>query len=366
MKFFNRTSTKIALGIILITSIVLTYISFLAVSTAQNEFTAAAGRIVSNGDVVFQTVPVVAVTNPINNIKNDFNDKLNKTLFFAGLLGIGMSIAAGLIFSEVITRPLKKLRDGISDLKKNKYKSQVELTGEEEFDEVIDEFNGLIKQLDYQENLRKDLISDVSHELKTPITSLLGQIQGMKDKVLEIDEKRLGILLNDVERLNHLVLRLNEYTSLRSKTPELKLDEVKLKSVVDYVKDSFSINLKKANIKFISKVSSQTVLKADKEILERIMKNIIDNAIKYSKAKSIRVEFVNNEIIISDNGIGIPESDLEKIFERFYRVDKSRSRKTGGLGLGLSLVREMVEAHGWNIKAENNKKGMSFIIHLGA
>lgn len=360
MNFLNRTSTKIAIGIILITTIILTFLTVFSIATAQSEFQRATIQVAGDNGFFVQSLP-----DPFEIVRMEFNRKLMTNLAFAGILGIVLAIGAGFIFSTLITQPLRELQNGIRDLKKNKYKTRLELTGETEFDEVIEEFNEVAAELEYQEELRNNLISDVSHELKTPVTSLSAQLEGIKDKVLKLDKKRLELLQHDTKRLNELIDLLNEDTKLRAKTKSLKREEFELKDFVDFIVDINKQKLEQEKIKISNKITSSVVIRADKSMLERIFQNIIDNAIRYSGTKEIKVEFKTNTISISDKGTGIPKNDLKKIFERFYRVEKSRSRKTGGLGLGLALVKQMVESHDWQIEAVQNKPhGLKFNIYL--
>lgn len=361
-KIFSKTSVKIAGGIVLITAIILAYISIFAITTAQSEFQTATIRFIDGNLFLVKQSPVA----PVEVIRKQFNDALFNTLFFAGALGLLMSLIAGIVFSVIITQPLRELRIGISNLKKSKFKNKLHKTGESEFDQVIEEFNELASELDYQEVLRKDLISDVSHELKTPLTSVTGQLQGMIDGVFDTTKERLETTLTEVERLNELIDMLNEYTGLRSKITYKKLEKIALYSAVEKIKKTLSVNLENAKIKLANEIPEDFKINADQNLLERILINIFDNSIKYSKGTEIRIFIEENKIVISDNGVGIPEEDIKRIFERFYRVEKSRNRKTGGLGLGLALVKEMTEAMDWEIEAKNNEnhKGIRFVIKI--
>lgn len=361
-KLTSKTSVKIFAGIFMITAIVLAYISIFAITTAQSEFQSATIRFIDGNLFVVRQSPVA----PIEVIRKQFNDSLFNTLIFAGALGLLMSLIAGIIFSIIITQPLRQLRLGISDLKKSKFKNKLTKTGESEFDQVIEEFNDLASELEYQETLRKDLISDVAHELKTPLTSISGQIQGMVDGVFETDKKRLESTLNDVQRLNHLIDMLYEYTKLRTKISDVNLKKVTIHKLADGIFKSNESRFKENNIIFKNELDKNFVIKTDEFMLQRILLNIIDNAIKYSKGTVIKIYTQDSKIIIEDNGVGIPETDLKKVFERFYRVEKSRNRQTGGLGLGLAIVKEMVEVLGGEIECTNNvdNKGVSFIIKI--
>lgn len=358
----SKTSVKIFAGVFLITAIILAYISIFAITTAQSEFQSATIRFIDGNLFVVKQSPVA----PVEVIRKQFNDALFNTLFFAGALGLLMSLVAGVVFSIIITQPLRELRLGINNLKKSKFKSKLIKTGESEFDQVIEEFNELATELEYQETLRKDLISDVAHELKTPLTSVTGQLQGMIDGVFEADKSRLQSTLSEVERLNHLIEMLYEYTKLRTKLPNKKRERVSVHKLITSIEEKFSERLKDKKIKFFNNVDSSLTLESDEFLLERVLSNIIDNAIKYSNGSEITVEGSTNIIKVKDNGIGIPEEDIKKIFERFYRVEKSRNRQSGGLGLGLAIVKEIIEVLGGEIEATNNKNstGVSFIIRF--
>lgn len=359
-KLTSKTSVKIFAGIFLITAIVLAYISIFAITTAQSEFQSATIRFIDGNLFLVKQSPVA----PIEVIRKQFNDSLFNTLFFAGALGLLMSLIAGIIFSIIITQPLRELRLGISNLKKSKFKNKLIKTGESEFDQVIEEFNDLASELEYQETLRKDLISDVAHELKTPLTAVSLQIQGMIDGVFEPDRKRLQTTLEDVQRLNNLIDMLYEYTKLRTKISNKELQKVNINKLTEDVIKSQDNRLNTNNIKFNNNLDKDLKILTDKFMLERIILNIVDNSIKYSKGSMIEISNNKNTITIQDDGVGIPQEDLRKIFERFYRVEKSRNRITGGLGLGLAIVKEMVESLGGEIEAANNPtgKGICFII----
>ncbi len=364
MKFLNNLSVKITIGIVIITTTVLFLISYFAVIKAQEEFNFGIVKFFDGQNVVLVSSLPPQVLTIIEDVKRDFSQKLIYTVVIAGILGATLSILAGIIFSIIITQPLYRLKKGIHNLKKSEYKIKIEPTGEAEFDDVIEEFNSLSEELEYQETLRKDLISDVSHELKTPITSLLGQVQGMRDKVLDISDQRLELIQKEAERLSELVNLLQEYTALRTNIINAKPNDLNLYKTAKHIKDIVKLEATKKKIKININIPENINIKADKLMLERILQNIIDNSIKYSQGTSISIDATSKQIIISDNGVGIPQEHLEKIFERFYRIEKSRNRKTGGMGLGLALVKEMVEAHGWSIQALNNsdENGVRFVI----
>ena len=207
------------------------------------------------------------------------------------------------------------------------------------------------------DNMRKEFVADVSHELKTPITSIMGYadtlLEGEYDK--ETQEKFLNVIATEARRMAKLVtdlLTLSRYDNKKQKTQKETFD---LGDLVKKCQDKLAIEIKKKNHKVNCFVTADVPpVYADKDDIERVVLNILTNSIKYTKDGGeikIYVGFVYNDAYIKvfDNGIGIPEDDLSRIFERFYRVDKARTREMGGTGLGLSIAKEILDKNGGSI-----------------
>lgn len=207
------------------------------------------------------------------------------------------------------------------------------------------------------DNMQKEFVADVSHELKTPITSIMGYadtlLEGEYDK--ETQEKFLNVIATEARRMAKLVtdlLTLSRYDNNKTKTQKEAFD---LGELVKKCQDKLAIEIKKKNHTVNCFVTADVPpVYADKYDIERVVLNILSNSIKYTKDGGeikIYVGFVYNDayIKIFDNGIGIPEEDLSRIFERFYRVDKARTREMGGTGLGLSIAKEILDKNGGSI-----------------
>ena len=207
------------------------------------------------------------------------------------------------------------------------------------------------------DNMQKEFVADVSHELKTPITSIMGYadtlLEGDYDK--ETQEKFLNVIASESRRMARLVtdlLTLSRYDNNKNKTKKVQFD---LGDLVKKCQEKLAIEIKKKNHDVKCFVTADVPLVyADKDDIERVILNILTNSIKYTKENGeikIYVGFVYNDayIKIFDNGIGIPEEDLSRIFERFYRVDKARTREMGGTGLGLSIAKEILDKNGGSI-----------------
>lgn len=207
------------------------------------------------------------------------------------------------------------------------------------------------------DNMRKEFIADVSHELKTPITSIMGYadtlLEGNYDK--EVRDKFLNVIASEARRMAKLVTDLLTLSRYDSNKNQINKEQFDLGELVKKCQDKLAIEIKKKNHDVRCFVTADVPpVFADKGDIERIILNILSNSIKYTKESgtiSIYVGFVYNDayIKILDNGIGIPEEDLGRIFERFYRVDKARTREMGGTGLGLSIAKDLLDKNGGSI-----------------
>ena len=223
------------------------------------------------------------------------------------------------------------------------------------------------------DNMQKKIVADVSHELKTPITSIMGYadtlLEGGYDE--ETQSKFLNVISSESRRMARLVtdlLTLSRYDSNKKKTQKESFD---LGELVKRCQEKLAIEINKKGHKFNCFVTAYVPLVyADKDDIERVVLNILSNSIKYTQDNGeikIYVGFVYNDAYIKvfDNGIGIPEDDLSRIFERFYRVDKARSREMGGTGLGLSIAKEILDKNGGSIDIKSKVgEGTEVVIRI--
>ncbi|MDD5567701.1 MAG: ATP-binding protein [Candidatus Omnitrophica bacterium] len=223
------------------------------------------------------------------------------------------------------------------------------------------------------ETIRRDFVANVSHELKTPLTSIKGFVETLLEGALDDKENNrnfLKIIRNHAERLNSLVNDLLSLSYLESKNISFEINDVKLSRVADEVILGFGSQLRKKRIEIVNGLAPDILVKADEERIKQVFTNLIDNALKFNREKGaikIYSEELDGKIrvIVEDSGIGIPEKDIPRIFERFYRVDKARSRELGGTGLGLSIVKHIVELHGGMVGVESSEgSGSRFFFTL--
>jgi two-component system phosphate regulon sensor histidine kinase PhoR len=228
-----------------------------------------------------------------------------------------------------------------------------------------------IRQL---ESMRRDFVANVSHELKTPLTSIKGFLETLLDGALEDREttlKFLSIIFQETERLNNLIHDLLDISKLESGQMDVKRKPVKLQKLVENVLTALEKLISAKNLTLIRELRVET-LWGDEALLQEVVINLLDNAIKYTpEGGVIRIGSQQNaagaSFYVEDTGIGIPKESLPRLFERFYRVDKGRSREMGGTGLGLAIVKHIIERHGGKIKVTSELgKGSRFSFTIPA
>ncbi|WP_283715433.1 sensor histidine kinase [Clostridium perfringens] len=309
---------------------------------------------------------------PIFYMQNElvFLDIVNKIILGIGVLLILASTIMGFIISRSITRPINKLMTKAKYISKGEYDKKIEInTDILEINDLINSINNLSQSIKEQENIRKRLTGDISHELKTPLTNIQSHLEAMIDGIWEPTEERLLSVKEEAERLSSLVSDMQKLNKYDESSIKLKKDNVNISDIICFVIFQFSNLAKSKNIK-IEYEKKNINLYCDKDKITQALVNILSNAIRYSNEGStifIEERLKGNKVIISieDQGIGISEEDLKYVFERFYRVDKSRTRATGGTGIGLTIVKSIVSSHGGEVKLESKLgEGSKFTIIL--
>ena len=227
-----------------------------------------------------------------------------------------------------------------------------------------------ISHLKKLENIKKEFVVNVSHELKTPLTVIKGYIETIEEDIDERNSKYIRIIKNHTDRLINIVQDLLSVSKLEDANIKLDITEFKLKPFFDRLSDTFEQRLKNKNLYLnINHTDENISINADEYKLEQLFINLIENAIKYSEQGgitiSIKPENSDIKFEVCDTGIGIPESDISRVFERFYTVDKSRARNSAGTGLGLSIAKHIVNLHKGKISVESKSgAGSKFVIIL--
>lgn len=278
-------------------------------------------------------------------------------------------LAFSLIFSALYSRRMRRILDSVRRMQAGDYSNQIRIRGNDELVVLADEFNQLANRLQVSEQRRRQFVSDASHELKTPLAS----IKLLADSVLqnEMDEETVREFVGDIggeaDRLTRLSQKLLELTKIDGHAVE-ESTCVDLRQIVRRVVRLLTPLAQQQDISITEHVSDGCTVMAQGDDLYQIVFNLMENGIKYNVpggSLDITVSHTEQSVIItvSDTGVGIPEDAMEHIFERFYRVDKARSRAAGGAGLGLSIVHDMVQRNGGTIRVDRRKtQGTCFTV----
>ncbi len=229
-----------------------------------------------------------------------------------------------------------------------------------------------VTRLERLEIVRQEFLSNVSHELRTPLTAILAFVETLETGAMEDPESSqrfLSIIRKNASRMHGLIDDILELTAIEGGNVTLRAGTVDLHALVDDVCASFAAKASAHGVSLVNKVDAEVMIRADERRLEQMLTNLIDNGIKFSReGGTVTVRHERGErdkIVVEDNGDGIPAQHLERLFERFYRVDRARSREMGGTGLGLAIVKHLALLHGGEVTVDSELgKGTIFTIHL--
>lgn len=291
-------------------------------------------------------------------------------VIFTGVIGVISYIVIKYFLDAVVFRKIKLIYKVISDVKKapSGNESEIEYNTIDEVQQVVDKWAEYAQReqqaLRSLENYRKNFVGNISHELKTPLFSIQGYLHtllegGMYDE--KIYRRYLKRAVKNIDRLQAVVEDLEIISSLEMGHSDLQITKFDLKELCQEVVDDLLILAKKSKIRLMFKegASKSFLVMADRERIRQVLNNLVVNSIRYGKEEGVtRISFYDMEpnvlIEVTDEGIGIEEEHLKHLFDRFYRVDPSRSRELGGSGLGLSIVKHIVEAHDQNINVRSS------------
>jgi two-component system sensor histidine kinase BaeS len=293
---------------------------------------------------------------------------INRSLVVAGIIGSIFGLIISSLTSNWVLSPIRQLRSSVSRFGSGQLTERVEIKGSGEIGELAESFNLMAEQMDLAHQQRRKLIADISHELRTPISNMQGYIEAIEDEILEPNDKNMKIMHDQILQLSNVVEDLRVLAEVDSGDLKLKKEMRSLGSTIDGVVNAFGLRASEKNVSLLANFEkSNELVLIDEERIKQVITNLLNNALRYSPGGSrVDIDLEENDgmfrISVSDKGPGIPPSDVELIFNRFYRVDSSRNKESGGRGLGLSIAKEFVEAHGGNIWVETISGGGSKFI----
>ncbi|MDW7670954.1 MAG: HAMP domain-containing sensor histidine kinase [Bacillota bacterium] len=315
----------------------------------------------------------IGIDGPFSPTERDlsFLDGINQSIWMAAVLALALAGFAGWILSRRMLSPLNRLALAAHDISRGILNPSFTIDSQvTEWQELAAALAGLSASLQAQESLRIRLTSDISHELRTPLSVLQSHLEAFEDGIWEPTPARLSICRQETERLTQMVVQLQQLASLESADSPLHPESFNLTQELENLCQSMHPSFEQKNIQFQWNLTGSIQIMADKEKVHRMTTNLLTNAMKYTNAGgqvTLRLQRLDQgtEIIVSDTGMGIAAKDLPHIFERFYRTDESRTRRSGGAGIGLAIVKSFAEAHGGHVAVESRMgKGTTFRVWL--
>lgn len=299
-----------------------------------------------------------------------FRAGIFEALTLAALAAVLAAVLVSLLVSRQVVAPVQAMMNASQRIAEGHYDERVEVSGnlaKDELDELAAlalSFNQMASRLERTETMRRELIADVTHELRTPLSTIKGSLEGLMDGVLPASPETYQQIYLEADRLQRLVDDLQELSRVEAGAYELHRSTVPVKRLVEAVIIRLSRQFEEKGVALETDLKPDLPdVQVDEDRIGQVLLNLVGNALQYTPQGGrvlITAEPRRGEVAISiaDSGIGIPPEHLQHIFTRFYRVDKSRSRARGGSGIGLTIARHLVEAHGGHIGVESAGPGL--------
>ena len=301
----------------------------------------------------------------------NFRAALFESLGYATLAATVMAVLVGFVFSRRIISPLLDMMKASRRISDGHYDERVQAKGDDELAQLASDFNHMAEKLEQTESMRRRLIGDVSHELRTPLTAIKGSMEGLIDGVLPSTNETYEQIHQEAARLGRLVDDLQELSRVEARAYQLDIRPLDVSTLIQTVSKRLQRPFDEKRVTLTLDLPAHPVqILADEDRIIQVLTNLTANAMQYTPSSgSVTIKArAEDEMIhfsVQDTGVGIPAEHLEHIFDRFYRVDKSRSRQAGGgSGIGLTIAKHFVEAHGGRIWVESAGEGKGSVFHF--
>jgi signal transduction histidine kinase len=307
-------------------------------------------------------------------VRSAFQDALQSALVIAIAASALAAVVVSVGLSTRVSRPIGRMAQASSRIAAGQYAERVPVSSDDEIGQLAESFNTMAASLESTERRRLQLVGDVGHELRTPIATLDGYLEGLEDGVIKPSDPTWKLLRGETSRLSRLVDDLQELWRAEARQLPLRLTTVDVETEVRAAAQRFETQAQEQDIEIRTvHETSRPTARADAERLGQIIDNFLSNAIRYSPRGSLVTLSTARDsdgvaVSVTDQGPGLTKEQLERVFERFYRADPSRSRALGGSGIGLAIARALAEAMGGRVEAysEGEARGATFRVVLPA
>lgn len=339
-------------------------------------------RLVGENSETQRAVFVALLASPRRGLRAVLEDVASRFLL-AGLITLAISLLIALLIARSITKPLRRMTAAIEEIARGNYDQTLDITSPDEVSRLAASFNAMVHEVKTSRQTQRDFVANVSHELKTPLTSIQGFSQAILDGTADDEADRyraVEIIGEEAKRMSRLVAELLDLTRIESGQIEMLREPVDLTEVLEACVEKFALQARESNVELVlDREDTLPLVIGDEDRLAQVFTNLLANALKHTpptgkvtvKGQTVQRSPKKNgsaptvQVIVTDTGAGIPPEDLPHIFERFYQVDKSRAGQDRGAGLGLTIAKQIVEAHGGTITVDSVEGlGTKFTVNL--
>ncbi len=339
-------------------------ITFTAYNYIYNDEIFIYGQKLDDGNVIFIGTPL--------KIMGSISDVIQKEFIYGTFFALIISFLVAYFVSNKVSKPISKMTTESKKMASGNYDLNFDESSIIEINELANTLNNTSKELSKTENLRRELLANVSHDLKTPLTLIRANAEMVRDITFNNEEKRnnnLSVIINETERLNLLVEDILDLSKAQSKTMKLEVRRVNLNELVKSILTRYNVLKERDGYNIIFKSDAVFLVKADVKKLEQVIYNLINNAINYTGSdKVVKINLIDHKnfvrLEVVDTGKGIKKEDLKYIWDKYYKADKSYHRGTLGTGLGLSIVKNILELHGFKYGVQTSNKGTNFYFDM--
>ncbi len=319
---------------------------------------------------VLITAAAIAIVWNVGYAGEPSDEELFFAIFAAGAIALVLSIILGIYFAVGIARPIQRISDTASAIKEGNLSARTGLAGDDQLGQLGQRFDEMADAIERDRDLERQLIGDVAHELRTPLMAIQATVEAIQDGVFEADEEHLNTISFETRRLGRLVEALLHLNRLENGTTEVKRDLVNLSSVVGGLSTTHEALIESSGIMFFTDVAPNVMITGDQDLISQAVANLLSNAVRYTPENGmVTVELTRENgyarISVRDTGVGIAEEDMKKVFSRFWRADVARQSVDGGLGIGLALVKEVVDQHFGDVSVSSTLgEGSTFVMRI--
>ncbi len=299
-----------------------------------------------------------------------FRDQSYQAMALAAVLSVVLASCIGFLFARGLVNPINRMTKTAIAIKEGDLSARTNLEGDDEIAELGKTFDAMAESVEKNQQLERRLTMDVAHELRTPLMAIQSTVEAIVDGVFEPDAERLGTVNAEVQRLGRLVDALLKLSRLESRSTPMREEVINVGELIRPLVMSHEAFVNDAGLALEFDAEDEVMVYGDRDMLRQATANLISNAVRYTPAPGtvsvkVRKGDIMASISVRDTGIGLSPEECKMVFNRFWRAEESRERQSGGLGIGLAVVKEIVDRHGGWIQVEGKKgEGACFTIHI--